>query len=147
MSNNTNNKSEQKVNGITEQQIFEQITLLQKQLTDENAMPLYHLSQAVTAIANTEEDADAAAGKEEQITEVCSVFKARETTLLQLLMMYEKMYADIQIAKKIELIKNIRLSTLQDMKEFYSEDELLERADSVLSDISLLCNDIYLTKN
>ena len=61
--------------------------------------------------------------------------------------MYEKMYADIQIAKKIELIKKIRLSTLQDMKEFYSEDELLERADSVLSDISLLCHDIYLTKN
>ena len=147
MSNNTNNQSEQKVNGITEQQIFEQITLLQKQLTDENAMPLYHLSQAVTAIANTEEDADAAAGKEEQITEVCSVFKARETTLLQLLMMYEKMYADIQIAKKIELIKNIRLSTLQDMKEFYSEDELLERADSILYDISNLCNDIYSTKN
>ena len=146
MSNNTNNKSEQKVNGITEQQIFEQITLLQKQLTDENAIPLFHLSDAVTAIANTEEDADAAAGKEEQITEVCSVFKARETTLLQLLMMYEKMYADIQIAKKIELIKNIRLSTLQDMKEFYSEDELLERADSVLSDVSLLCTDIYLTK-
>ena len=147
MSNNTNNKSEQKVNGITEQQIFEQITLLQKQLTDENAIPLFHLSDAVTAIARTEEDADATVGTEQQITEVCSVFKARETTLLQLLLMYEKMYADIQIAKKIELIKNIRLSTLQDMKEFYSEDELLERADSVLSDISLLCHDIYLTKN
>ena len=61
--------------------------------------------------------------------------------------MYERMYADIQIAKKIELIKNVRLSALQDMKEFYSEDELLERADSVMSDISLLCHDIYLTKN
>ena len=147
MSNNTNNQSEQKVNGITEQQIFEQITLLQKQLTDENAIPLFHLSDAVTAIARTEEDADATVGTEQQITEVCSVFKARETTLLKLLMMYERMYADIQIAKKIELIKNIRLSTLQDLKEFYSEEELLERADSVLSDVSLLCNDIYLTKN
>ena len=147
MSNNTNNKPEQKVNEITEQQIFEQITLLQKQLTDENAIPLFHLSDAVTAIARTEEDADATVGTEQQITDVCSVFKARETTLLKLLEMYEKMYADIQIAKKIELIKNIRLSTLQDMKEFYSEDELLERADSVMSDISLLCHDIYLTKN
>ena len=147
MSNNTNNQSEQKVNGITEQQIFEQITLLQKQLTDENAIPLFHLSDAVTAIARTEEDADATVGTEQQITEVCSVFKARETTLLQLLMMYEKMYADIQIAKKMELIRNVRLSTLQDMKEFYSEEELVERADSVLRDVSLLCNDIYLTKN
>ena len=139
MSNNTNE--------LTAKEIFAQITLLQKQLTDENAMPLYHLSNAVEAIAGTEEDVDATAGKEQQITEVCSVFKARETTLLKLLEMYEKMYADIQIVKKIELIKNIRLSTLQDMKEFYSEDELLERADSVLSDISLLCHDIYLTKN
>ena len=139
MSNNTNE--------LTAKEIFAQITLLQKQLTDENAIPLFHLSDAVTAIARTEEDADATVGTEQQITDVCSVFKARETTLLKLLEMYEKMYADIQIAKKIELIKNIRLSTLQDMKEFYSEDELLERADSVLSDISLFCHDIYLTKN
>ena len=48
--------------------------------------------------------------------------------------------------EKMELIKNVRLSALQDLKEFYSEEELLERADSVLSDISLLCNDIYITK-
>ena len=137
---------ENNTNELTAKEIFAQITLLQKQLTDENAMPLYHLSNAVEAIAGTEEDVDATAGKEQQITEVCSVFKARETTLLKLLEMYEKMYADIQIAKKIELIKNIRLSTLQDMKEFYSEDELLERADSVLSDVSLLCNDIYFAK-
>ena len=142
MSNNTNNKSEQKVNGITEQQIFEQITLLQKQLTENSQTSLHRLGDALSTFESENvEDSG------EQITEVCSVFKARETTLLQLLMMYEKMYADIQIAKKIELIKNIRLSTLQDMKEFYSEDELLERADSVLSDVSLLCNDIYLTKN
>ena len=138
MSNNTNE--------LTAKEIFAQITLLQKQLTDENAMPLYHLSNAVEAIAGTEEDVDATAGKEQQITEVCSVFKARETTLLKLLEMYERMYADIQIAKKIELIKNIRLSTLQDMKEFYNEDELSERADSVMSDISLLCHDIYFVK-
>ena len=137
---------ENNTNELTAKEIFAQITLLQKQLTDENAMPLYHLSNAVEAIAGTEEDVDATAGKEQQITEVCSVFKARETTLLKLLEMYEKMYADIQIAKKSELIKNIRLSTLQDMKEFYSEDELLERADSVLSDVSLLCNDIYFAK-
>ena len=139
MSNNTNE--------LTAKEIFAQITLLQKQLTDENAIPLFHLSDAVTAIARTEEDADATVGTEQQITEVCSVFKARETTLLKLLEMYEKMYADIQIAKKIELIKNIRLSTLQDMKEFYSEEELLERADTILYDISNLCKDIYLTKN
>ena len=143
MSNNTNNKSEQKVNGITEQQIFEQITLLQTQLTQNAQTSLHRLSDALDFIGEDNENEL----PYEQITEICNVFKTREITLLKLLEMYEKMYADIQIAKKIELIKNIRLSTLQDMKEFYSEDELLERADSVLSDISLLCHDIYLTKN
>ena len=143
MSNNTNNQSEQKVNGITEQQIFEQITLLQTQLTQNAQTSLHRLSDALDFIGEDNENEL----PYEQITEICNVFKTREITLLKLLEMYEKMYADIQIAKKIELIKNIRLSTLQDMKEFYSEDELLERADSVLNDISLLCHDIYLTKN
>ena len=143
MSNNTNNKPEQKANEITEQQIFEQITLLQTQLTQNAQTSLHRLSDALDFIGEDNENEL----PYEQITEICNVFKTRELTLLKLLEMYEKMYADIQIAKKIELIKNIRLSTLQDMKEFYSEEELLERADSVLSDVSLLCNDIYLTKN
>ena len=100
MSNNTNNKSEQKVNGITEQQIFEQITLLQKQLTENSQTSLHRLGDALSTFESENvEDSG------EQITEVCSVFKARETTLLQLLLMYEKMYADIQKAKKVELIK------------------------------------------
>ena len=100
MSNNTNNKSEQKVNGITEQQIFEQITLLQKQLTENSQTSLHRLGDALSTFESENvEDFG------EQITEVCSVFKARETTLLQLLLMYEKMYADIQKAKKVELIK------------------------------------------
>ena len=100
MSNNTNNQSEQKVNGITEQQIFEQITLLQKQLTENSQTSLHRLGDALSTFESENvEDSG------EQITEVCSVFKARETTLLQLLLMYEKMYADIQKAKKVELIK------------------------------------------
>ena len=143
MSNNTNNKPEQKANGITEQQIFEQITLLQTQLTQNAQTSLHRLSDALDFIGEDNETEL----PYEQITEICNVFKTREITLLKLLEMYEKMYADIQIAKKIELIKNVRLSALQDLKEFYNEDELLERADSVMSDISLLCHDIYLTKN
>ena len=100
MSNNTNNKPEQKANEITEQQIFEQITLLQKQLTENSQTSLHRLGDALSTFESENvEDSG------EQITEVCSVFKARETTLLQLLLMYEKMYADIQKAKKVELIK------------------------------------------
>ena len=143
MSNNTTNKPEQKANEITEQQIFEQITLLQTQLTQNAQTSLHRLSDALDFIGEDNENEL----PYEQITEICNVFKTRELTLLKLLEMYERMYADIQIAKKMELIRNVRLSTLQDLKEFYSEEELLERADSVLSDVSLLCNDIYLTKN
>ncbi len=143
MSNSTNNKPNQKATEITEQQIFEQITLLQTQLTQNAQTSLHRLGDAIDFIGEDNENEL----PYEQITEVCSVFKTRELTLLKMLEMYESMYADIQRAKKIELIKNVRLSMLQDLKEFYSEDELLERADSVMYDISTLCNDIYLTKN
>ena len=101
MSNNTNNKSEQKVNGITEQQIFEQITLLQTQLTQNAQTSLHRLSDALDFIGEDNENEL----PYEQITEICNVFKTREITLLKLLEMYEKMYADIQKAKKVELIK------------------------------------------
>ena len=100
MSNNTNNQSEQKVNGITEQQIFEQITLLQNQLTENSYTSLHRLSDAITSIGEEENEA-----RYEQVAEVCDVFKTRELTLLKMLEMYEKMYADIQKAKKVELIK------------------------------------------
>ncbi|MBE6566003.1 MAG: hypothetical protein E7659_02730 [Ruminococcaceae bacterium] len=95
MSNNTNNQSEQKVNGITEQQIFEQITLLQKQLTENSYTSLHRLGDAISSIGEEENEA-----RYEQVTEVCDVFKTRELTLLKMLEMYERMYADIQKAKK-----------------------------------------------
>ena len=97
MSNNTNNQSEQKVNGITEQQIFEQITLLQNQLTENSYTSLHRLSDAITSIGEEENEA-----RYEQVAEVCDVFKTRELTLLKMLEMYERMYADIQKAKKVE---------------------------------------------
>ena len=100
MSNNTNNKPEQKATEITEQQIFEQITLLQNQLTENSYTSLHRLSDAITSIGEEENEA-----RYEQVAEVCDVFKTRELTLLKMLEMYEKMYADIQKAKKVELIK------------------------------------------
>jgi len=133
MSNNTNE--------LTAKEIFAQLTILQKQLTENSNTSLHRLGDAITSIG--EEDNEA---RYEQVTEVCSVFKTREITLLKMLEMYEKMYADVQRAETMELIKNIRLSTLQDLKEFYSEEELVERADTLLCDITSLCNDIYFVK-
>ena len=97
MSNNTNNMPEQKANEITEQQIFEQITLLQKQLTENSYTSLHRLGDALSAFEseNVEDSC-------EQISEICNVFYTRELTLLKMLEMYEKMYNDIQKAKKVE---------------------------------------------
>ena len=91
-----------------------------------------------------------AEGKARGITEVV---KCRETTNQQLLAFYTKAFNDLTAPKKdpltekMELVRNLHLSTLQELKEFYSEEELLERADTILYDISNLCKDIYLTKN
>ena len=92
MSNNTNE--------LTAKEIFAQLTILQKQLTENSNTSLHRLGDAITSIGEDDNEA-----RYEQVTEVCSVFKTRELTLLKMLEMYEKMYADIQKAKKVELIK------------------------------------------
>ena len=91
-------------------------------------------------------------GAEEKAKGIADVVRCRETTNQQLLAFYTKVFNDLTAPKKdpltekMELIRSIRLSTLQELKEFYCEDDLVERADSVLSEISNLCTDIYLTK-
>ena len=91
-------------------------------------------------------------GAEEKAKGIADVVRCRETTNQQLLAFYTKVFNDLTAPKKdpltekMELIRSIRLSTLQELKEFYCEDDLVERADSGLSEISNLCTDIYLTK-
>ena len=89
-------------NKLTAKDIFVQLTILQKQLTENSQTSLHRLGDAITSIG--EEDNDA---RYEQVTEVCDVFKTRELTLLKMLEMYEKMYEDVQKeqAKKVEMIK------------------------------------------
>ncbi len=89
-------------NKLTAKDIFVQLTILQKQLTENSQTSLHRLGDAITSIGEEENDA-----RYEQITEVCDVFKTRELTLLKMLEMYEKMYDDVQNeeAKKINLIK------------------------------------------
>ncbi len=89
-------------NKLTAKDIFVQLTILQKQLTENSQTSLHRLGDAITSIG--EEDNDA---RYEQVTEVCDVFKTRELTLLKMLEMYEKMYEDVQKeqAKKVDMIK------------------------------------------
>ena len=88
-------------------------------------------------------------GAEEKAKGIADVVRARETTNQQLLAFYTRVYTDLTAPKKdpittrVELIKNLRLSTLKELKGCYCEDELVERADSILCDISSFCNDIF----
>ncbi|MGM9652689.1 MAG: hypothetical protein ACI3XP_03540 [Eubacteriales bacterium] len=79
-------------NKLTAREIFEQLTILQKQLTENSQTSLHRLGDAISSTF----DGDEGERNYEQIADICDVFKTRELTLLKLLEMYEKMYADIQ---------------------------------------------------
>ena len=111
-----------------------------------------YITEALNSLKDVYSNYLGDSGAEGKARGITDVVKCRETTNQQLLAFYTKVYNDLMAPKKdpltekMELIKNVRLSTLQDMREFYSEDELLERADTILYDISNLCNDIYFVK-
>ena len=90
-------------NKLTAKEIFVQLTILQKQLTENSQTSLHRLGDALSSLEG--EDCEA---RFEQITEICSVFKTREITLLKMLEMYEKMYEDVQGAetRRVNLIKS-----------------------------------------
>ena len=88
---------------LTAKDIFVQIALLQKQLTENSQTSLHRLGDALSSLEGEEGEA-----RFEQIPEICDVFKTRELTLLKMLEMYEKMYDDVQHeeVKKVDLIKS-----------------------------------------
>lgn len=85
-------------NKLTAREIFEQLTILQKQLTENSQTSLLRLSDVLACVEEDDEG--------EQITDICDVFKTRELTLLKLLEMYERMYDDVQkeSSRKVDLI-------------------------------------------
>ncbi len=86
-------------NKLTAKDIFVQITALQRQLTENSNTSLHRLGDAISSL---ECDSSEDAARWEQITDICNVFKARETTLLKMLELYERMYSDIQKEKANE---------------------------------------------
>ena len=91
-------------NKLTAKEIFVQLTILQKQLTENSQTSLHRLSDALSTFESENVEASC-----EQISEICDVFKTRELTLLKMLQMYEKMYADVQNeeTKKVNLVKSV----------------------------------------
>lgn len=90
-------------NKLTAREIFVQLTVLQNQLTENSQTSLHHLSDAIASLGEEESDSRA-----EQVSQVCNVFDTRETTMLKLLHLYEKMYNDVvnEGARKVELVKS-----------------------------------------
>ncbi len=88
-------------NKLTAKEIFVQLTILQKQLTENSQTSLHHLGDALSSLEG--EDCEA---RFEQISEICDVFNTRELTLLKMLKMYEKMYDDIQSAETKKVIND-----------------------------------------
>lgn len=127
---------------ITPKFILEQITKI--------ASDTAHITEALNSLKDVQSIGPGDIGAEEKAKGIADVVRCRETTNQQLLAFYTKLYNDLTAPKKdpmiekIELVRAVRLSTLQELKECYCEDELVERADSILADISGFCNGILL---
>ena len=113
---------------LTVREIFEKIVELQKQLTESSYHSLHRLDDSISSICADENEE-----KSQQITEVCSVFKMRETTLLKMLELYEKMYDDL---KSSEIQKTTRSGIADEMtkiiKSQSSNTEVRQNAVDVL---------------
>ena len=81
---------------LTEKEIFDQIVLLQKQLTEQSPTSLHRLGEALYDARGEGEEAQLS---DASVANVCAVFSQREETLNQMLSMYRGMYADIQKEK------------------------------------------------
>ena len=130
-------------NKLTATEIFEQLTILQKQLTENSQTSLHRLGDAISSTF----DGDEGERNYEQIADICDVFKTRELTLLKLLEMYEKMYADIQKEKfqKVDIISrafeknsaDIKNSDLESQDKYaalgYVTDKIAELAAKLIT--------------
>ena len=89
-------------NNLSSMGIFEQLTVLQKQLTENSQTSFERLSEAIAPALSSD-------GIEEEsrelISDLIKAFRAREVTLLNILSIYKQMYEDIQKenSKKAEI--------------------------------------------
>ena len=93
--NITENTNENAV--LTEKEIFDQIVLLQKQLTEQSSTSLHRLGEAISD-ARGESEFGLISG--EQVASICAVFAQREETLRDMMKLYERMYNNLQQEKR-----------------------------------------------
>ena len=103
-------------NALTIREIFEQITILQKQLTENSQTSLHRLGDALSTFEGEENESGY-----EQVEAVCDVFREREATISQMLAFYERMYDDIVNAenaekKKMDMISGVFKPLISEIK-------------------------------
>ena len=130
-------------NKLTVSDIFEQITLLQKQLTESSYTSLHRLTDALSAF----EGEDESETRFEHITDVCDVFRTRELNIRRMLEMYERMYDDLmsEETRRVNLVKSAFDSNMAKINESdmatedkfaalnYVTDKIAELVDKVIS--------------
>ena len=98
MSENINITENNNSNAVlTEKEVFDQIVLLQKQLTEQSSTSLYRLGEAISE-ARGESEFGLISG--EQVASICAVFTQREETLHDMMKLYERMYNNLQQEKR-----------------------------------------------
>ena len=118
-------------NKLTAKEIFVQLTILQRQFTENSQTSLHRLGDALSSLEG--EDCEA---RFEQIPEICDVFKTRELTLLKMLEMYEKMYDDVQNeeTKRVNLVKSAFDNNMAMIKDSDTESQDKVEALSYVTD-------------
>ena len=82
---------------LTEKEVFDQIVLLQKQLTENSPTSLHRLGEA---LSDARGEGEFARISDEQVANICAVFTQREETLRDVMKLYERMYNNLQQEKR-----------------------------------------------
>ena len=95
MTDNMNIEATENKNELTLREIFEQIVLLQKQLTENSNFSLHRMGDSLESVFSNTEIIESSVVSE-CVNSVTTVFSEREETLYKMLSLYEKMYDDLK---------------------------------------------------
>ncbi|MBQ2241566.1 MAG: hypothetical protein II319_05440 [Clostridia bacterium] len=138
MSENININVEQNTAELTKAEVWTQIIKLQDQL--------FSLKETTNAIIEVNDNSEVVA--REKIEVIATVFNKREETLNSMLDFYKIVYNDLYQQQKnarkekVDTIKNLWLSYLDEASEVADEDGRIEIINHVQSQLDLLAIDI-----
>ncbi|MBR5515145.1 MAG: hypothetical protein IKU52_02950 [Clostridia bacterium] len=130
---------------LSAKDIFNRISELQRQITENSYYSLHRLGDTFSSIY----DHDGVSVASEEIEVICQVFKEREKTLIKMLEIYERMYADLcagnRETKGIELVKLsvaaelelIETSGLSKDRKIIKINEAIDKGRTRMTDVIL----------